>query len=84
MSLVIHCDQTISIAIKGQPNGSAAFYHAFFEVLSILRPTIVVDVDSVRFIVNDLNIGAQFNECLRGHFICGPVGRIDDDLHAFH
>ena len=50
----------------------------------MLGSAIIVDVKTVRMIMDDLNIGAQF--CKRGwsYLVGGAISRIKDDLHAFH
>ncbi len=34
--------------------------------------------------MDDLNVDSQFGESIGGHFICGAVCCINDDLHPFH
>ena len=50
----------------------------------MLGSAIVVDVEAVRIIMNNRNIGSQF--CKRGwsHFVGRAISRINDDLHTFH
>jgi len=82
--LLIYGNQSIAVAIQGQPNGRPSFQHELLKMFRMLRTAVVIDVNAVGGVVDHLKRGSKFGEYGWGHLICGTIRCVHDNPHAFH
>ena len=59
VTLLIHTQATISIAVVGEANVQSLLYHELLQALDVGRAGIVVYVQTVRLCIDDVGICAQ-------------------------
>ena len=75
-------DHAIRVAIERNTDIGAHFVHLLGEGGRVGRPAFLVDVETVRLVVDGNDLGAQFPQCERSHLVSCPVRAIDDDAQT--
>src|SRR5512139_2047424 len=84
LSFLIHSNQPVTVTVKSESNICFRLDHPFLKILSMLRSTMVIDIETVGGIVDDLYVGTQLKECVRSNLVGGPICRIEDNLDPLH
>ena len=82
IALLVHTQATVSIAVKGKADVQPVLYHELLQALNMRRTCIVVDIQTVRLVVDDVGVCAQSIEHRLGNVPACTVGAIQTDLHA--
>ena len=83
ITLFIHTQATISIAVIGETNIQTLLYHELLQTLNMGRAGIVVDVQTVRLCIDDIGIGTQRIKHRLSNIPACTVGAVQTNLHAF-
>ena len=82
ITLFIHAEATVGIAIVGKTNIQTLFHHELLQALDVGGASIVVDVQSVGLCIDDVGISAQCIEHRLGDGPTGTVGAVQTHLDA--
>ena len=80
ITLFIHTQATISIAVIGKTDIQPLLYHELLQTLNVGRTSIVVDVQTVGLCIDDVGIGSQSIKHRLGNVPAGAVGTVQTDL----
>jgi len=82
ITLLVHTQAAVSIAIESKPNIQPILHHKPLQPLNMGRTSVIVDVQAVWLIIDDVGICAQSIK----HTLCNiparTVGAIQTDLNA--
>ena len=82
IALFIHTQATISITVVGKADIKTLFNHKLLQALNVGRTSIVIDIRTVRLVVDNVSIGSQSIEHRLSNIPAGTVGAVQTDLHA--
>ena len=82
ISLFIHTQATISIAVIGKTNVQTLFNHEFLQAFDVGRASVIIDIRTVRLCIDDVGISSQRVEHRFGNIPGTAVGAVQTDLHA--
>ena len=82
IALFIHTQATISIAIIGKTDVQPLLYHELLQTLDVGRASVVVDIRTVRLVVDDIGICAQSIEHRLSDVPGTTVGAVQTNLDA--
>ena len=82
IALLVHTQAAVSVAIESKADIQTVLYHKLLKTLNMSRASVVVDVQTVRLVVDDISIRTQsIKNRLRDIPAC-TVGAIQTNLHA--
>ena len=79
---MVDSQATVRVAVVGDTEVAAGLDDGGLQAFGVRRTGVAVDVASVRFGVDDRDIGAEFAEHRRPEFVGGTIRAVDGDLHA--
>ena len=82
IALLVHTQAAVGITIKGKANIQTVLHHELLQALNMSRASVVVDVQTVRLVVNDVGICAQSIKNRLSDIPACTVGAIQTNLHA--
>ena len=82
ITLLIHTQAPVSIAIVGEAHIQALFHHEFLQALDVSGAGVQVDVQAVGLVVDDIGICAQSIEHRFSNIPACAVGAVQTDLDA--
>ena len=80
IALLVHTQAAVSIAIEGKANIQTLFHYELLQALDVGRASVVVDVQTVRFVVDDVGIRTQSIENAFRNIPACAVGAVQTDL----
>ena len=80
ITLFIHTQATISIAVIGKAHVQTLFHHELLQALDVGGTCIVVDIQTVGLVVDDIGVCAQRIENGLGDVPGTAVGTVQTDL----
>ena len=80
ITLFIHTQATVSIAVIGETNIQTLLYHELLQTLNMGRAGIVVDVQTVRLCIDDIGIGTQRIKHRLSNIPACTVGAVQTNL----
>ena len=82
IALLVHTQAAVSIAIKGKANVQTVLYHELLQALDMGRTSIIVDVQTVRLVVDNVGIRTQSIKNRLSDIPACTVGAVQTDLNA--
>ena len=82
ITLFIHTQATVSIAIEGKTDVQTVLHHELLQTLDVGRASVVVDICAVGLVVNDVGICAQSIKHRLGNIPVCTVGAVQTNLDA--
>ena len=80
ITLFIHTQATVSIAVIGETNIQTLFNHELLQALDVGGTCIVVDIQTVGLVVDDIGVCAQRIENGLGDVPGTAIGTVQTDL----
>ena len=82
IALLVHTQAAVSIAIKGKANVQTVLYHELLQALDMGRTSIIVDVQTVRLVVDNVGVSTQSVKHTLSDIPACTVGAVQTDLNA--
>ena len=82
ITLFIHTQATISIAVIGETNIQTLLYHELLQALNVSRSSIVIDIRTVGLCIDDVGVSTQRIEHRLSDVPACTVGAVQTNLHA--
>ena len=82
IALLIHAQAAVSITIESKTDIQTVFHHKLLQAFDVGRASVVVDVRTVRLVVDNIGICAQSIEHRFSNIPACAVGAVQTDLDA--
>src|SRR5699024_11034720 len=80
--LFVHAQAAVSVTVKGKTHVQAFLHHQLLQTFNVSGTGVEVDIQAVRFRVDDGGVCAQGVEHGLGNVPAGTVGAVQAHLHA--
>ena len=82
IALLVHAQAAVSVTIESKADIQTVLYHELLQTLNMSRASVVVDVQSVRLVVDDIGIRTQSIKNRLSDIPACTVGAVQTNLHA--
>ena len=82
ITLFIHAQATVCIAIERKADIQTVLYHELLQALDMGRTSIIVDVQTVRLVVDNVGVSTQSVKHTLSDIPACTVGAVQTDLNA--